>query len=75
MLKVKAFDGEFGSDVADQMNAFFQENPRLKKENIHHLQVKMGTSYNVKKQESDTHVTALIVYDETRKDKATRGTQ
>ena len=75
MLKAKAFDGEFGSDVADQMNEFFQENPNLKKENIHHFQLKKGTSYNGNTQELESHVTALILYDETRKDRVTRGTQ
>jgi hypothetical protein len=75
MLRAKAFDGEFGSDVAKQMNEFFTENPNLRKENIHHFQVKMGRSYNTKTSEVDTHVTALLIYDETKKDKSTRGTQ
>lgn len=75
MLRAIAFDGEFGFDVAEQMNKFFAENPKLRKENIHHLQVKMGRSYNSKTKEADNHVTALFVYDEIKKDRSTRGTQ
>ena len=75
MLRAKGFDGKFGSEVADGMNKFFEQNPDLAKENIHHLQVKLGRAYNAKTQEVDTFVTALMVYDETKLDKATRGTQ
>lgn len=75
MLKAKAFDGVLGSDVEEQMNKFFKQNPNLREENMQHLQLKMGRAYNTRTGKVDTHVTALIVYDETRMDKATRGTQ
>jgi hypothetical protein len=75
MLKAIAFDGSLGSDVADKMNDFFAKNPNLRKENIHHLQVKMGRSFNTKTEEVETHVISLLVYDETKKDRVTRGTQ
>lgn len=75
MLKAKGFGGATGSEVADQMDQFFEAKPNPVKENIHHLQLKMGRLYNESTEKVDTHVAAVMVYDETAQDKAIRGTQ
>lgn len=77
VLRAKAFDGEFGSDAAEEMNKFFKENPNLTKDNIYGLQVKMARTYNPETHEAETHVTAFILYDDARRRStaATRGTQ
>jgi uncharacterized protein YneF (UPF0154 family) len=62
MLKVKVFDGYTASDIEEEMNRFFSENPQLARNNIEQLQLKMTQKYSEAIKGNETYIIALMMY-------------
>lgn len=67
MLRVKVFDGYTGSDIEEEMNKFFVQNPSISRKNIQELQIKMSPKRATEPNQSDeTYIVALMLYDDGR---------
>jgi len=62
MLRIKVFDGYTASDIEEEMNKFFVENPRITKANIDQLQLKITQKYNPAIKGNETYIIALMMY-------------
>ena len=62
MLKIKVFDGYTASDIEEEMNNFFSQNPQLTKNNIEQLQLKMTQKYSEVIKGNETYIIALMMY-------------
>jgi hypothetical protein len=62
MLKIKVFDGYTASDIEEEMNNFFSQNPQLTKNNIEQLQLKMTQKYSEAIKGNETYIIALMMY-------------
>lgn len=62
MLKVRVFDGYTASDIEEEMNKFFVQNPSLTKKNIDQLQLKMTQKYSEAIKANETYIIALLMY-------------
>jgi uncharacterized protein YneF (UPF0154 family) len=62
MLKIKVFDGYTASDIEEEMNRFFSENPQLTKNNIEQLQLKMTQKYSEAIKGNEIYIIALMMY-------------
>jgi len=62
MQKVRVFDGFTASDIEEDMNRFFSENPQITNRNIDELQLKMTQKYNPTIKGNETYIVALMMY-------------
>lgn len=65
MLRAKVFDGYTGSDIEEEINKFFIQNPLLSRKNIHDLQIKMSPKRSTEPNHADeTYIIAIMLYDD-----------
>jgi hypothetical protein len=73
MLRVKVFDGYTGSDIEEEMNKFFIQNPTISRRSIQELQIKMSTKRSTEANQADeTYIIALMLYDDVRRKNAVK---